>query len=295
MTVLLTGRDLSRQQVVRVARDGEAVRLDPAAVQRMRASRSVVEEALARGDPVYGLNTGVGVLKRVAVDPESAAQQSRRLVRHHLVGQGPVAPDDLVRATMLRLANGFAQGTVGVRPELAERLVGALNDRTHQPVRILGSVGQADLAQMADLAVALFSDMDLVAGEGLALVSSNSFSIAWAALAVNEAATLLDSMEVTGALSLEAIAANPTMLHGEIAEVRPYPGLRATLGRLREILVWSRAGRSRRWLTSSSAPSTRPRSTSLARTTAMPPARSAKTRSRSSSAGSLDGVGQVCG
>jgi histidine ammonia-lyase len=215
----------------------------PDAAKRMRATRAVAERALERGDAVYGLSTGVGVLKRVAVGGPEAAAYARRLIRHHLVGQGTAAPDDVVRGTMLRLANGFAEGSTGVRPDLAERLVAALNEDLRPTVRILGSVGQADLAQMADLAAAVFEDFDLAAGEGLALVSSNAFSTAWTALALTDAAALLDAMEAAGALSLEALAANPSMLHPAIAEVRPYPGLQRSLANLRALLegsfLWS--------------------------------------------------------
>lgn len=236
MTVVLTGRDLTRAELIRVARGGEAVALDPAAIATMRTSRAVVERSMERADPVYGLSTAVGVLKRVPLSGPEAAEYSRRMIRHHLVGQGPDASSDLTRATMLRLANGFASGSVGVRPILAERLVEALNDRRLPRVRTLGSVGQADLAQMADLGDGLFGDPELAAGEGLALVSSNSFSTGWAALAVSDAADLLDAEETAGALSLEALAANPTMLHPAIGDVRPYPGLQLSLARLRALL-----------------------------------------------------------
>ena len=159
MTVVLTGRDLTRAELIRVARGGEAVALDPAAIATMRTSRAVVERSMERADPVYGLSTAVGVLKRVQVSGAEAAEYSRRMIRHHLVGQGPDAPSDLTRATMLRLANGFASGSVGVRPILAERLVEALNDGHLPRVRTLGSVGQADLAQMADVGDGLFGDL----------------------------------------------------------------------------------------------------------------------------------------
>ena len=247
MTVIVTGRDLTRDEVVRAARGGEAVRLDPAAVDRMLTTRAIAEKALARGDAVYGLSTGVGVLKRVAVSGPEAAVYARRLIRHHLVGQGAPAAADVVRATMLRLANGFAEGSAGVRPKLAERLVDALNTDLQPRIRILGSVGQADLAQMADLAAAIFDEFDLAAGEGLALVSSNAFSTGWAALATADADALLEWMEAAGALSLEALGANASMLHPAIAQVRPYPGLQRGLGRLRDLLdgsfLWSAAPR----------------------------------------------------
>src|SRR5437867_8939901 len=106
----------------------------------MRRARGVVERALERGETIYGFTTGVASRKRVRVEPGDVEDFNRRLLRSHLVGQGPDAPDDVVRATMLRLANGFAAGTAGVRPEPAERLVAALNDGEAPPDRLLRPV-----------------------------------------------------------------------------------------------------------------------------------------------------------
>ena len=236
MPVVVTGRDLTRAELVRVARDGDQVRLDPAALAHMAEARRVVEERLAAGDPIYGGSTGVGVLKRTAIDLTAAAEQSRRIIGQHLIAQGDHAAPEVVRATMLRLANGFAAGYPGVRPVLAERLVEALNANNVPGVRILGSVGQSDLGQMAEIAAAIFGGEPLLPGEGLALVSSNAFSTAAAALAIDDTAMLIGSLEVAGACSLEGLAANPSLLHPAIADARPYPGLQASLANLRALL-----------------------------------------------------------
>jgi histidine ammonia-lyase len=97
-------------------------------------------------------------------------------------------------------------------------------------------VGQADLAPMADLAAGLFGDRPLEGGEGLALVSSNAFSTAWSALALNDAGLLLDVATAAGALSLEALRANLSLAHPGIGRVRPYPGLQRALSRLGALL-----------------------------------------------------------
>ena len=110
------------------------------------------------------------------------------------------------------------------------------NEGAAPSVRILGSIGQSDLAAMADLAIALVEGFDLAPGEGLSLLNSNSFSTGWAALAVSDAARLERAIEVAGAMSLEGFAANATMLHPAVAESRPYPGLRAALRNVRALL-----------------------------------------------------------
>jgi histidine ammonia-lyase len=236
VTVVLTGSDLTIDEVVRVARHGEPVELAPSALDRMRASRTVVEEVVERGDEIYGFTTGVGMRKRFAVEGDMA-DFNRMMIRGHLIGQGPAAPEQVVRAMMTGLANGLAQGAAGARPELARLVVDALKDGVTPRVRLLGSVGQADLSANADLAEGLLGDFDLSAGEGLALLNNNTFSTGLAALAVADATTLLDSFDVAGALDLEAFAGNPGVLHPAVAEARPHPGLRATLMRLRELLT----------------------------------------------------------
>ena len=239
MTVRLTGSDLSLDEVVRVARADEQVELAPEAEERMRRARAVVDGAVERGEPVYGVTTGVASRKRVVVSAEEMADFNRRLLRSHLVGQGPDAPGEAVRASLVRLANLFASGTTGVRPEVAERLVAALNDGETPRVRMLGSIGQSDLAPNADLAYGLFAEFELAAGEALWLVNNNAFSTGLAALAVADAVRLLDALHVAGALDLEAFGANLSIVHPEVPRTRPYPGLRESVDRLAGLLAGS--------------------------------------------------------
>jgi histidine ammonia-lyase len=236
VSVVLTGRDLSIHQVVRVAREGEAVELARDAVERMRDARTVVDEAVSRGDAIYGVTTGVASRKRVSVPTTDVSGFNRRLLRSHRVGQGPLVAQEIVRAQLVRMANGFASGRTGVRPETCERLVSALNEREALPVRLLGSVGQSDLAPNADLAWALFDDVDLAAGEALWLVNNNAFSSGWATLAVADARRLLQAMHSAAALDLEAFAANLSILHPDVPTTRPYPGLAAAVELLRTLL-----------------------------------------------------------
>ena len=125
--LVLTGFDLTAGDVADVARAGRRVELAPEAVERMALGWDVVREAVRTSTPVYGLTTGVGAHKRVSMDAEQLEHFNLLLLPSHRVGQGPYAPADVVRAALLRLVNGFASGTTGVRPELAAQLVEALN------------------------------------------------------------------------------------------------------------------------------------------------------------------------
>jgi histidine ammonia-lyase len=65
--VTISGSGLSLEQVEAVSRNGEPVQLSPDAIERMRRSRAVVDR-LASGDaPVYGANTGAGLLADVRI------------------------------------------------------------------------------------------------------------------------------------------------------------------------------------------------------------------------------------
>jgi histidine ammonia-lyase len=235
--VVLTGAALTLDDVVAVARGDRQVELAPEAVDRMRRARAVVASALDGDAPVYGLSTGVGVRKRAVVRREEQLAFNRRLIQNHLVGQGPLAPEDVVRATMLTLANVLARGASTGSPELAERVVAALNERRSPEVRILGSIGQADLAPMGDLAHGIFGEAELGPGDGLALLNNNAFATGWAALALHDCSRLLDASLVAGALDLEAFGANLSIIDLAVPRERPYVGLGTAVAALRTMLA----------------------------------------------------------
>src|SRR2546423_11154596 len=121
MTVGLNGRRLARDDVVRVAREGVAVAFDRAAAAAMADTHGIVVEAATAGQPVYGVTTAVGVLKRVAVTEREGAAYSRRMIAHHLVAQGEPGPRDVVRAAMLRLADAVRLRATRGGPGPAQR------------------------------------------------------------------------------------------------------------------------------------------------------------------------------
>ncbi len=241
MTIMLNGSDLTVTQVIQAARHGETVAIAPDAIQAMRQAREVVQGVLQSGEPVYGLTTGVAERKSFLLDPAERRRFNHRLVLNHRMAQGDAAPADVVRGAMVCLANSYAKGVTGVRPELAGMIVTLLNEGFAPPVRRLGSVGQGDLGPMADLAHGLItrSGFEVAENEGLALVSSNAFTTAWACMAMADADHLMAVGDVAGALDYEAFGANLACLHPIIEQTRPFPGLAATLHHLRALLAGS--------------------------------------------------------
>ena len=235
MAVRLTGGDLTMADVVAVARRSERVELAGEALERMRRARAVADATRASGTPTYGLTTGLGVQKRVTVAADDDAFEWRQ-IHETRSGVGPLAPADVVRAAMLVFANQMAAGFTCLRPVLAERLVEALNEDVRPRVRALGSLGASDLPPMADLVAEVFGGMDLAPGEGLALFNTSAFGTGRAALALADAARLVDAADVAGALALEGFAANLSPLHPAVERARPDPVLARTLARFRDLL-----------------------------------------------------------
>src|SRR5262244_4028264 len=219
LMVVLDGASLTIDSLAAVAERREEVVLAPAARDRMAAAREIVEEALRGEVTVYGLTTAVAERKNVVLDAAARRGRSRILIKGHLMAQGPPAPRTVVRAAMACLVNGYAKGAAGVRPELAEMLADALNRDLVPDVRSLGSVGQADLGPLADLAEGLLRETGFVLedNEGLALVNNNAFSTGWAALAELDAERLVGEADIAAALALEGFAANLSTLHPVVA------------------------------------------------------------------------------
>ncbi|MGH3137766.1 MAG: aromatic amino acid lyase [Gaiellaceae bacterium] len=235
MTVVLTGRDLTLDELVRVARGREAVEISTNALKSMRTARAVVEQAVVSGAPVYGVTTGVGMRRDARVERADIAAFNEAAISGHRVGLGQPAAADVIRAALVRLTNGLVAGFQGARPELARLFVDALGGDVPR-VPSLGTLGQADLAQNADIAFGVLGDFELAAGEAGALLVTNAFSTGQAALAVADSRSLLDTFDVAGALDFEAFRANVGALDNAVGDARPYPGVRETLVRLHRLL-----------------------------------------------------------
>jgi histidine ammonia-lyase len=257
--IAIDGRGLLLEDVERIA-DGAPVRLDPAARQRMETSRAVVEAALSSGRAVYGVTTGFGRLADTAIPRDRLAALQVNLLRSHAAGVGEPLPERVARAVALLRANTLAGGRSGVRPLVCERLLDHLNAGIWPRIPSQGSVGASgDLAPLAHLGLTLIGEgegwrdggwvpagevlaekgiepLDLAPKEGISLINGTQVMTAIGALTLLGAERLVESVEVAGAMSLEAMRGTRGALGAAIHDSRPHPGQRASAERLRMLL-----------------------------------------------------------
>jgi histidine ammonia-lyase len=248
----IDGESLDLASLESVARSRRPVALSEGAREAVRAARRVVEDAVATGRVVYGVTTGFGNFADVHIPADRLRELQRNLVRSHAAGVGAPLEEAETRALMLLRANVLAKGFSGVRLETLERLVAMLNRGVHPVVPSQGSVGASgDLAPLAHLALALTGEGESVfegrrspsaealqqAGlapvvlepkEGLALINGTQLMTALGGLALAEATRLVQSADVVGALTLDALEGTDTAFDPRIHAARPHPGQAAS-------------------------------------------------------------------
>jgi histidine ammonia-lyase len=261
MTIPLSGNDLTFEQLYAVSLRGEKAALTRDAIERMKASRAVVDRVVASGATAYGINTGFGKLASVRISSEQVRQLQVNLVRSHASGLGPPLTEPETRAMMLLRANALAKGLSGIRPTVVETLCVMLNAGVHPVIPSQGSVGASgDLAPLAHLAHVVIGEgravyrgevvdgaeamrragvtpVALEAKEGLSLLNGTQGMLALLSLALRDADVLVDTADVAAALSLDALRGSPGAVDARIMHARAYTGAARTarnLARLNE-------------------------------------------------------------
>lgn len=261
--VVLDGVSLTRAQVAAVA-GGAPVVLDPAARDRVAASRAVVERRAAGPDPLYGINTGFGEFAEVRIAPDALDALQVNLLRSHAAGVGEPLPVPVVRAMMALRANVLARGHSGIGPAVLDALIALLNAAIHPRVPSRGSVGASgDLAPLAHLALVLIGEGEVLTAdggtepasvalrraglapvrlgpkEGLALVNGTQASTAVLALATVAFERVLRAADAAAALSIDALRGSTRPFDPRIHAARPHPGQMASAATIARLMAGS--------------------------------------------------------
>ncbi|WP_243351016.1 histidine ammonia-lyase [Stenotrophomonas acidaminiphila] len=242
---------------------GARVRLDDAAQAAVLRSAQVVEAIVARGEPVYGINTGFGKLASVRIEREDLETLQRNIVLSHAAGVGESMPGNVVRLMMALKLTSLAQGASGIRPQTLALLEALLQHDFIPVVPCQGSVGASgDLAPLSHLAAVMIgvgeaivegvrmpaaealarighAPLVLGAKEGLALLNGTQYSTAYALAGLFEIETVFQAALVTGALSVEAAKGSDTPFDPRIHQIRGQRGQIATAAALRALMAGS--------------------------------------------------------
>ncbi|MFJ8818974.1 histidine ammonia-lyase [Amycolatopsis thermoflava] len=244
-TVRLDSGPLDRQQVVAVARHGATVELADEVRKTLGETRRHIDALADADQPTYGISTGFGALAIRHIPPDRRTALQRSLIRSHAAGTGPAVEAEVVRALMLLRLRTLASGHTGVRPATADALAAMLNAGIVPVVHEYGSLGcSGDLAPLAAVALAMMGEGEVLDGrpaaqalaeagiapvtlaekEGLALTNGTDGMLGMLVLALDDLNRLLDTADLTAAMSVEALLGTDRAFAADLQELRPHPG-----------------------------------------------------------------------
>jgi len=259
----LNEKGLTIDDVVAVARRGAKVGIDPAAIERIKRCRAMLEGKIAAREIMYGINTGIGELSEVVLSDDQVEQFQRYLIYNHAAGIGEPAPLEHVRAAMLSRVNMHCLGHSGCRPEIPLTYVAMLNAGVTPVMCVKGSVGACgDLAPMSQVALSLMGEGEsfyqgermptrdaldkagipvpgLEARDGLSAINGSNVIAGITALFLHDAERWIKQAEIAAAMSLEALQANTRPYTSQLHELRGFRGAVTVAANLRRVMEGS--------------------------------------------------------
>ncbi len=248
MAYIITGSNLTIEDVVNVARHNEKAELHPDALQRIKVCRAMLEKKIDAHEIMYGINTGIGEFSETVLTDDQVKDFQRYLIYNHSAGIGDPMPLEYVRAAMLGRINVHAHGNSGIRPEITLTLIEMLNKGVTPYVCQKGSVGASgDLAPMSQIALLLLGEGEayykgellpgkeameragikipgLKARDGLGTINGSNVLTAMSAIFLYDANNWLKQAEIAAAMSLEALKANMNPYNKKLHEIRGFKG-----------------------------------------------------------------------
>jgi histidine ammonia-lyase len=259
----INGNDLSFHDLRQVVHERRPAALAGEARSKVAAAREVVDKLLRENRVAYAINTGVGKLSDVHIEPAQNRQLQVNLIRSHSAGVGEPLTQDETRAMMLLRANSLAKGFSGVRAEVIDLICAMLNHGVHPVVPSQGSVGASgDLAPLAHLALAMIGEGEVwaeggrggsaealrragikpllpEAKEAISLINGTQAMLAVGSLALLAAETLAETADVLGAMSLDPLHGTDVAFDERIHAARPHAGQMKVAANLRRLIAGS--------------------------------------------------------
>jgi len=263
-TLTLDGTGLTLEDLARVAAgETRRLKLAPRARQAVLRARALVERTTHSGAVVYGITTGFGKLKSVAIAPADLEELQENLILSHCCGVGEPMPIEEVRVAQVLRLNGLVRGHSGLSLQLVERLMDFFARGFVPVVPRQGSVGASgDLAPLAHMAAAYMghgevwlagqrmsaraalkklrlAPVRLGAREGLALINGTEIIKAVGTCAFLRAENLSKAADAVAALSIEALLGSSMPFDPRFAALKGHDGHRRTSANVRRCLAQS--------------------------------------------------------
>lgn len=246
-TIILNGRELSFENVYKVAHNEAKIEISEDAEIRIKKSRKIIFKLANDGYPVYGLNRGVGWNKDKYVFSEFFQRYNENLINAHCVAVGPEADIEEVRAMMIVRLNTALHGSAGIDPKILHLYKDFLNNDIVPVVPRRGSVGEADIATLSHIGLAMIGKGEVfykgkrmsaceaiskagleiaVLGpkDGLGIVSSNAHSAGLATLMVKEVEDIIKVSNIAYCLGMEGLNGNIESLDKSVNAARKFNG-----------------------------------------------------------------------
>ena len=247
MRVVITPGQMSLKHWREIYR-GADVALDDSAKGPVDASAKTVEDLIASGRAVYGLNTGFGKLAQTRIADDELAVLQERLVLSHAAGVGEPLGRDVTRLLMSLKISSLSRGASGIRWTTVKALEAMLQADVLPVIPARGSVGASgDLAPLAHMSAALIGageafckgerlpaaealakaglePVQLGPKEGLALLNGTQCSTALALAGLFEAENAYRNTLLSGAMSVDAAKGSVAPFDPRIHALRGHQG-----------------------------------------------------------------------
>ena len=260
MPIILDGSNLTIEHLVRIARFNEPIALAPAALERIKVCRAMLEQKLVAREIMYGTNTGIGEFSEKILNDDQVKDFQRYLVYNHAAGIGDPLPIESVRGALTGRVNVHAHGNSACRPEITLTMVEMLNKGVTPVVCQKGSVGACgDLSPMAQAALLLMGEGEafyqgerlpgrvameragipipgLHARDGLAAINGSNVLTAISAIHIYDMERWLKQADIAAAMSIEALLGNLKPYNSKLHELRGFRGAIASAQNIMKVV-----------------------------------------------------------
>ncbi len=232
-------------------------------IKKIEVSNLRVQNIVAKGDTVYGINTGFGPLCNTKISKEDTKILQSNILQSHSVGVGKPISEELAKLMLILKIHALAKGYSGISITTINRMLWHLEHDAIPVVPSQGSVGASgDLAPLSHLFLPLIGlgkvnykgetiitdqlfkktglqSLELGPKEGLALINGTQFIAAHGILVLQKLQYCLRHADIIGAMMLEGLQGSMKPFHEELHALRPFKGNQHVAGRIRTLLQGS--------------------------------------------------------